>query len=197
MNDKGTILIVEDQQGFRRIYEDLLTNEGYSVLTAEDGEKGWEMAKEQKPHVVLLDLGLPKMDGFEVLQKLRADEATKAVPVIIFSVMGEEKEIKRAMALGANDYTVKGFYTPRQILSKIKGLVTKSDTIHGPASFKLGIKEKTKDASKLELELGLVRGFRCPECDVEMNLELFPDHVKDGGHWFLSRLQCPQCGKAF
>src|ERR1039458_1793294 len=120
MGDKGTILIVEDQEGFRQVYSDILAYDGYGVLTAEDGELGWEMAKEKKPDLVLLDLGLPKLDGFEVLQRLRADPETKEIPVIIFSVMGEQKDIQKALQMGANDYTVKGFYTPKQVLSKIK-----------------------------------------------------------------------------
>ena len=197
MSERGTILIVEDQQGFRRIYEDVLTSEGYKVLTAEDGEKGWNLAREKRPHLVLLDLGLPVMDGFEVLKRMRADEATKPIPVIIFSVMGEEKDIKKAMEMGANDYTVKGFYTPRQILSKIKGLIAGVERHQTPKSFRMLFQERGGDALKLQEELGLVRGYRCPSCDVEMALDMFPDHVKDGGHWFLSRLICPQCGKIF
>lgn len=81
---KGTILLVEDQPGFRRIYHDVLANEGYEVLEAQDGEEGWNMAKERKPHLILLDLGLPKIDGYEVLKRIRADAGTRNIPVIIF-----------------------------------------------------------------------------------------------------------------
>ena len=66
---KGVILIVEDQQGFRRIYHDVLESDGYQVLEAADGEAGWLAAKEKKPNLILLDLGLPKIDGFEVLKE--------------------------------------------------------------------------------------------------------------------------------
>jgi DNA-binding response OmpR family regulator len=123
MSEKGTILIVEDQEGFRRIYEDLLTHEGYEVLTAEDGEKGWRLSHERKPDLILLDLGLPVMDGFEVLRRLKGEEATRSIPVVIFSVMGEQQDITKALGMGADDYTVKGFYTPRQILGKVQGLI--------------------------------------------------------------------------
>jgi len=123
MNGKGTILIVEDQVGFRRIYEDLLTHEGYEVLTAEDGQKGWKLACEKRPDLLLLDLGLPVMDGFEVLRRLKGEEPTRSIPVVIFSVMGEQQDIAKALGMGADDYTVKGFYTPRQILGKVEGLI--------------------------------------------------------------------------
>ena len=197
MSVKGTILIVEDQEGFRNVYEDVLTNDGYEVLLAEDGLMGWELAKEKKPNLILLDLGLPKLDGFEVLRRLRDDEETKAIPVIIFSVMGEQKDIKKALDMGANDYTVKGFYTPRQILSKIKTLVTQFETKKSANSYRIQIKEGKTDAAKLQEEIGLTAGYQCPYCNVELLLELFPDYVREGGHWFSSRLVCPSCEKSF
>ncbi|HTC19399.1 MAG TPA: response regulator, partial [bacterium] len=136
---KGTILIVEDQQGFRRIYHDVLVNDGYEVMEAQDGEEGWNMVKEHKPNLVLLDLGLPKVDGFEVLKRIRADAETKHIPIIIFSVLGEQKDVKKGLEMGANDYTVKGFYTPRQILSKIKGLMTQVEVKKSVNSYNLKI----------------------------------------------------------
>src|SRR5277367_2343125 len=87
--NKGTILIMEDQKGFRKIYRDVLENEGYSVLEGTNGEEGWEIIITQKPDLVLLDLGLPILDGFQVLEKIRRSEQTKSIPVIIFSVLGE------------------------------------------------------------------------------------------------------------
>ena len=197
MSVKGTILIVEDQEGFRNVYEDVLSNDGYAVLLAEDGQAGWDLAKEKKPNLILLDLGLPKMDGFEVLRRLKADPETKAIPVIIFSVMGEQKDIKRALDMGANDYTVKGFYTPRQILSKIKTLVTQVETKKGLNTYRIQIKEGKTDALKLQEEIGLTGGYQCPQCAVELELELFPDYVREGGHWFSGRLICPSCEKSF
>ena len=199
MSDKGTVLIVEDQEGFRQVYMDILTYDGYGVLTAEDGELGWEMAKEKKPDLILLDLGLPKLDGFEVLKRLRADPETKDIPVIIFSVMGEQKDIKRALEMGANDYTVKGFYTPRQVLSKIKMYMP-----HGQAgkpqgekvSYKIHLKGDLGDAARLQSDVELTAGFRCPHCDVEMVIEMFPDFVREGAHWYSSKLVCPKCAKA-
>jgi DNA-binding response OmpR family regulator len=196
MNSKGTILIVEDQVGFRMIYEDLLADAGYQVICAEDGETGWKLAKEKKPSLVLLDLGLPKVDGFEVLHRMREDPETKAIPVIIFSVMGEQANVKKAMDMGANDYTIKGFYTPRQILSKIKSQLILFEPMQDGAPYKIPVTAGGEEAAKFQEEIGLTQGYQCPHCKVEMVLEMFPDHVRDGTHWFTSRLACPQCGKA-
>ena len=193
MGGKGTILIVEDQDGFRRIYSDVLSKEGYDVLTASDGEKGWEVSKGKKPHLILLDLGLPKIDGFEVLRRLRGDNETKSIPVIIFSVMGEQKDIKKALEMGANDYTVKGFYTPRQILSKIKELLDKSGAPRSVSSYKLLVKAGQGDAAKLQEDIGMSKEFQCAKCGAELVLELYPDYMREGGHWFSSHLICPQC----
>lgn len=194
---KGTILIVEDQPGFRRIYHDVLTADGYEVLEAQDGEQGWEMIRAQKPHLVLLDLGLPKIDGFEVLKKIRNDPSTSKIPVIIFSVLGEQKDVKKGLEMGANDYTVKGFYTPRQILSKVRGLITQVDIRRSLNSYKLKIQETREDAVQLQSEIGLTQGYRCPQCDQDMTLELFPDYVKNEGHWFTAHFICPKCAKTF
>jgi CheY-like chemotaxis protein len=196
MNSKGTILIVEDQAGFRMIYEDLLTDAGYEVICAEDGEVGWNLAKERKPSLVLLDLGLPKVDGFEVLRRMRADSETKEIPVIIFSVMGEQTNVKKAMEMGANDYAIKGFYTPRQILSKIKSQLIPLEMTQDVVPYKIPVKAGGPEAAKFQDGIGLTHGYQCPHCDVEMVLEMFPDYVREGSHWFTSRLICPQCEKA-
>lgn len=193
---KGTILIVEDQQGFRRIYHDVLAHEGYEVLEAEDGEAGWEAVKAKKPNLVLLDLGLPKIDGFEVLKRIKADPATQSIPVIIFSVLGEQKDVKKGLELGANDYTVKGFYTPRQILSKIKNLINQVDVARSVNSYKLRVLENREDSAKLQSEIGLP-DYLCPDCKVDMVLELFPDYVRNEGHWFTAHFMCHKCGRTF
>jgi len=195
MSSKGTILIVEDQAGFRLIYEDLLVHEGYEVLLAEDGEAGWELAKEKKPSLVLLDLGLPKLDGFGVLQRMREDAETKAIPVIIFSVMGEMDHVKKAMEMGANDYTIKGFYTPRQILSKIKSQLILVEPKRNVVAFKIPMKVAGPETTRFQKEIGLPEGYQCPRCHAEMLLEMFPDYVREDTHWFSSRLACPGCGK--
>ena len=203
---KKSILIVEDQPGFRRIYRDVLETDGYDVLEAQDGETGWAMAKGHKPNLVLLDLGLPILDGFEVLKRIRADAETRAIPVIIFSVLGEQKDIQKGMELGANDYTVKGFYTPRQILAKIKDLLAKvpqtegaenSATAAKTSSFKVRMTSDWGEEPRFCSDLGLTQGHPCPTCNTEMVLELIPDFQRTEGHWFSGHLICTSCNKSF
>ena len=210
---KKLILIVEDQPGFRRIYRDVLATDGYEVIEAEDGAAGWAMVQGRKPDLVLLDLGLPILDGFEVLKKIRGTAETRAIPVIIFSVLGEQKDIQRGMELGANDYTVKGFYTPRQILAKIKELLAKTPQVEQapppgvtpssvpapvpPTAFKVRMHADWGEEPRFCSELGLSQGHPCPHCNTEMVLELIPDYQRADGHWFTGHLTCTSCHKDF
>lgn len=175
----------------------MLEQDGYEVLEAADGEEGWEVILNQKPSLVLLDLGLPVLDGFKVLEKIRRSEQTKDIPVIIFSVLGEPRDVKKALELGANDYSVKGFYTPRQVLSKIKGLLKDCSHKSKLNSYRLVMNEERKSALRLEEDLGLQNGFECPECKVGMEVEFFPDYARADGHWFAARFVCPDCEKPF
>jgi DNA-binding response OmpR family regulator len=194
---KGTILILEDQKGFRRVYRDVLEQDGYAVLEATNGEEGWDIILEQKPSLVLLDLGLPVLDGFQVLEKMRRSDQTKDIPVIIFSVLGEPKDVQKALQMGANDYTVKGFYTPRQVLSKIKDLLKNSHRQNTVTSYRLMVQNDLKSAPRMGQDLGLTDGCRCPECSTPMEAEFFPDYARADGHWFAARFVCPVCEKPF
>lgn len=126
--NKFKILIIEDEPGFRRTYTDMFTHFGHTVLQAEDGEEGVRLAKTKRPDLILLDLVLPKLSGYEVLAKVRQDPETRAIPVIIFSVLGEQTDIQKALDLGANDYLVKGSYAPREVLGKIGAFLAQAQT---------------------------------------------------------------------
>ena len=194
---KGTILIVEDEPVFRLVYQDVLTNNGYKVLVAEDGESGWQLAKSEKPSLTLLDLNLPRLHGLEVLRYIRADETTKDIPVIVLTVLGEQEDIRKGLDLGADDYLVKGFYSPREILTKIETLLAVADIKKSTSSYKLIVNEGKADAAKLQQDIGLTRLFHCPHCKQEMSLELILDYTRTDGHWFFSHFVCLNCKRSF
>lgn len=116
------ILIIEDDQFLSELCETKLGKEGYEVLTALDGETGLQRAIAEKPELILLDLLLPGIDGFEVLKQMKghSDEAVRNIPVLLFSNFGQEDKIQTGMALGAIDYLVKANFTTDEIVSKIK-----------------------------------------------------------------------------
>ncbi|HOW42157.1 MAG TPA: response regulator [Candidatus Omnitrophota bacterium] len=194
---KATILIIEDEPGFRKIYKDFLQNEGYTVLEADDGDKGLILINSAHPDLVLLDLVLPQVNGFEVLTRLRAAEATKDLPVIIFSVLGERDTVKKGLELGASDFAVKGFYSPGEMLSKIRSLLFKSDMHKHMVTYKVDVAETRVDAPKLEQDMGMTKLFECPHCKSRIHLELIPDYTRTDGHWFSAHFICPGCKTQF
>ncbi len=112
------ILIIEDHSFLRELISQKLTQEGYKIIEGEDGEEGLKKAKEEKPDLILLDLILPVIDGFEVLKKIK--EENIKIPVIILSNLGQKSEIDKGLNLGAQNFLIKANYTPDQIIKKIK-----------------------------------------------------------------------------
>jgi DNA-binding response OmpR family regulator len=197
---KGTVLIVEDEPSFRRIYADVLGAGGYEVITASDGESGWECARTKKPDLILLDLILPRLHGLDLLKRIRDEEETRDIPVIIFSVMGSSEDIQKAMALGASDYTTKGFYSPKQILSKVTRILENQKAPSGPAQasvYRLRIDPNGSDARQLQSDLGMPRSFECDNCSAHTELEIISDSARTDGRWFWAHFKCPHCDKVF
>jgi two-component system alkaline phosphatase synthesis response regulator PhoP len=194
---KGKILIIEDDASFRRVYHDMFETAGYQVLVAENGELGWDLAKAEKPDLVMLDLVLPGLNGFEVLKYIRGDSETKNIPVIITTALGEQDDIRKGIEFGANDYLVKGFFTPREVLAKIRAVFTQAEARKGVTSYKLQVKEGRVDAARLQTDVGLTKLFNCPQCHEELQLDLIPDYTRTDSHWFLSHFVCPKCQRSF
>ena len=114
------ILIIEDDDFFRGLIAKKLLFEEFDVYMAANGEEGVTKIKETKPDLVLLDMLLPSMDGFEVLAKIKADPATAATAVIIASNLVEKEDVDRALKMEATDYLIKSQYTPEMIIEKVK-----------------------------------------------------------------------------
>ena len=115
-----TILVVEDDKFLRELITRKLSEEGYNTIEAVDGEDGARKIKEEMPDLVLLDLILPGMDGFEVLASIKQDPKTSPVPIIVFSNLGQTEDVEKGMKLGAIDYMVKAHFTPVEIIEKVK-----------------------------------------------------------------------------
>jgi len=116
------ILVVEDDKFLRELISQKLAKEGYEVAEAVDGEDGIEKVKKEKPGLVLLDLILPGIDGFEVLAKMKADPELAKIPVIILSNLGQKDDIEKGLEMGADDYLIKAHFTPGEIVEKIQAI---------------------------------------------------------------------------
>jgi len=113
------ILVIEDDKFLRELISQKILKEGYDVAEAVDGEKGVESAKAEKPDLILLDLILPGIDGFEVLARIKSDPEIAGIPVIILSNLGQKDDIEKGMKMGAADYLIKAHFTPGEIIEKV------------------------------------------------------------------------------
>jgi len=113
------ILLVEDEEIMIELLQKKLTQEGYEVLVARDGEEGLRLMKETWPNLVLLDIVLPKMSGFDVLNEINKNLSLKKIPVIIISNSGQPVELKKALRLGVKDWLIKTEFEPQMLLEKI------------------------------------------------------------------------------
>lgn len=123
---KKKIIIIEDDDIVLKALNIKLLKAGYEVLSAADGEIGLEMIRQENPDLVLLDILMPQMNGFQVLTGLKNDPHTKNIPVVILSNLNQEDDIKKGMKLGALDYFVKSTTSLDEILKKIKKVLSKS-----------------------------------------------------------------------
>jgi DNA-binding response OmpR family regulator len=119
------ILFIEDEAALQKTFRDILEKEGYQMISALDGESGLRLAKSQKPDLILLDLILPRKDGFEVLKELKEDEATEGIPVIVLTNLEDIESVERAIELGATTYLVKAQYTLEEVIQKVKKALEK------------------------------------------------------------------------
>ncbi len=117
------ILVIEDDKFLRELISQKLIKEGYDIAEAVDGEKGVESVKKEKPDLVLLDLILPGIDGFEVLSRIKSNPALAQVPVIVLSNLGQKDDIERGLKMGAADYLIKAHFTPSEIINKIRAVL--------------------------------------------------------------------------
>jgi len=124
-SSKIKILLVEDDPFLLSMYYTKFELENFKVVTAEDGEKGLKLAIKELPDVILLDIMLPRMDGFEVLKALKADKKTSGIPVILLTNLSQKEKVKEGLSLGANDYLIKAHFMPSEVVEKIKKLINK------------------------------------------------------------------------
>jgi DNA-binding response OmpR family regulator len=114
------ILFIEDESALQKTFGDLLEAKGYEMVSALDGELGINLARTERPDLILLDLVLPKVHGLDVLKKLKEYPATKNIPVMILTNLEGISEVEKALELGATTYLVKAQYDLEEVFSKIK-----------------------------------------------------------------------------
>ncbi|MFA6271807.1 MAG: response regulator [Patescibacteria group bacterium] len=129
MSTKQKILLIEDDKMLLEMYTAKFTREGFEIATAENGSDGLKAARDTKPDMILLDIIMPKLDGFATLKEIRKDENIKDVPVILLTNLGQDQDIQKGKDLGADDYFVKANHTPTEIVEKVQELLKKKGNI--------------------------------------------------------------------
>jgi two-component system cell cycle response regulator DivK len=117
-NGHGTILIVEDDEDSRYVYGIVLEDHGFSVAMARSGDEGLRLARETRPHAILMDVSIPGMDGWTVTQRLKADPETRDIPVIIITAHAFPEDVARARQVGCDSFLTKPC-EPRRVLEEV------------------------------------------------------------------------------
>lgn len=123
MENKKKILIVEDDVFIRDIYQVKFSQEGFDVVTAEDGVKALAVLEQMVPDIILLDIIMPYMNGMEVLKNIKSNDSLKEIPVIMLTNISEKEKVTEGMELGVNDYIIKSHFTPSEVVHKVNALL--------------------------------------------------------------------------
>ena len=122
---KSKVILIEDEEMLSNMYEAKFIKEGFDIKKALDGETGLKLIQEENPDLVLLDIIMPKLDGFSVLRKIKEDPKNKNIPVILLTNLGQDEDVKKGNSLGASGYLVKANMTPSQVVDKVKEFLKK------------------------------------------------------------------------
>ena len=118
----GKILVVDDEVYILHILDFSLGAEGFDVITAADGEQALSRARSERPDLIVMDIMMPRLDGYETCQRLKSDPATKHIPVLLLTARGREEDRKRGMEAGADDYMTKPF-SPNKLISRVSEML--------------------------------------------------------------------------
>ena len=124
-NKKISVLIIEDDSYISDMYKIKLESENFEVTIAKDGTIGIKLLEKQRPDIILLDVVMPKMDGFDVLKTIKGNVESKKVPVVLLTNLSQKENVERGFELGADSYIIKAHFTPSEVVEKIKGILKK------------------------------------------------------------------------
>lgn len=123
---KLKVLLIEDDIFLSSMYITKFKLEGFEAILGNNGEEGLALAKAEIPDIILLDIMMPKMNGFDVLENLKKDSRLKNIPIVMLSNLSQKDEIERCLSMGADDYLIKAHFMPSEVVAKIKKTMEKS-----------------------------------------------------------------------
>jgi DNA-binding response OmpR family regulator len=188
---RNKILLVEDSKTIQQMYRNKFTFEQFQVLTADNGMEAIKILSQEKPDIILLDLMMPVMDGYKVLQVVKTDPKLSNIPVLVFSAKGQPEEVEKALNLGASGYIVKATTKPNEVVEQIRKVLSQKPKVQELARYLVEIRDNAYDAKKLASDFNL-NELRCRKCQAPMLLELIPDFSHETP-WFSGRFVCSRC----
>ncbi len=188
---RNKILLVEDSKVVQQMYRNKLTFEQFNVLTADNGMEAIKILSQEKPDIILLDLMMPIMDGYKVLQVVKTDPRLSSIPVLVFSAKGQSEEVEKALNLGAAGYIVKATTKPNEVVGQIRKVLSQKPKVQELARYIVEVRENAYDAKKLASDFNL-NDLRCRKCNAPLLLELIPDFSHETP-WFTGKFLCPRC----
>ncbi len=123
--NKTKVLIVEDDEFLINIYSTKFEGEGYEVFVAENGETGLGKAFKENPDIILLDILMPKLNGFDFLKEIKTKKEFSQIPIILLTNLNQNRDIEKGLSMGADDYLVKAHFMPSEIVEKVENLLKK------------------------------------------------------------------------
>ncbi len=195
MATRHKVLLVEDSPAIQQIYRNTLTIDQFQVICANNGMEAIKALSADRPDIILLDLMMPVMDGYKVLQVVKTDPRLSRIPVLVFSAKGQPEEVEKALSLGAAGYVVKATTKPKEVIERIKGILARQqpEQEQEVAHYRIEVVEGKYDTAKLTADFKL-NDLRCPTCRSKVLLDLIPDFTQDTP-WFSGKFVCPRCNK--
>jgi len=126
MSKEVSVLIIEDDSYISDMYKIKLESENFEVAIAKDGIIGIKSLEKQKPDIILLDIVMPKIDGFNVLKTIKKNPDLKEIPVVLLTNLSQKENVERGFELGADSYIIKAHFTPSEVVKKIKEILKKT-----------------------------------------------------------------------
>jgi DNA-binding response OmpR family regulator len=188
---RNKILLVEDSKVIQQMYRNKLIFEQFNVLTADNGMEAIKILSQEKPDIILLDLMMPIMDGYKVLQVVKTDPKLSSIPVLVFSAKGQSEEVEKALNLGAAGYIVKATTKPNEVVEQIRKVLSQAPKVQEFTHYIVEIRENAYDAKKIASDFNL-NDLRCPKCQAPLLLDLIPDFSHETP-WFTGKFFCPRC----
>jgi len=189
---KPKVLLVENDLDITRMYQYKFSKNDFQTDIAKDGQECFEVLERDTPDVIVLDLRMPVVDGFEVLSRVRSDQQWEKVPVIVLTSRDEPKEIERALELGATDCLVKHRTKPEDVALKIQQVLAQPTVTHSVERYRIPIDPYADETAELVRDFGLSYNLQCGTCRRTLVLEMVPDLSREEP-WFSSHFVCPHC----